>query len=107
VARNKAVAALDADGALQAIDLIESKFYGDFDEERVNSLRTIGRLLSAQNNSRKFLDLAAVALRVSKEALEEENKLLARDLGNVALEAAKQARDTTQQERIQTYLGEL
>jgi hypothetical protein len=106
-AHDKAVATMNASGALQAIDLIEEKFLGDFDDQRVESLGFIGVRMAQQRNPRQFRDLADVALQASQEAQQEENARLARSLGNIALEAAKKARDTTRQERITAHLEQL
>lgn len=106
-AHDKAVATLDAAGALQSIDLIEEKFLGDFDNERVESLRAIGVLLTQKRRSRELQDLADVALQASEQAQQAGNKPLARNLGNVALGAATQAKDTARQARITAHLNQL
>jgi hypothetical protein len=106
-AHDKAVATMNASGALQAIDLIEEKFLGDFDDQRVESLGFIGLRMAQQRNPRQFRDLADVALQASQEAQQEESTRLARNLGNIALEAAKKARDTARQERITAHLSQL
>ena len=107
-AHDKAVAASNPSGALQAIDLIEERFLGDFDDQRVTSLRAIGlRLVQQKRNTRQFQDLADVALQASQEAQQENNIRLARNLGNVALEAAKKAGDAVRLKTITAHLDRL
>ena len=106
-AHDKALAALDGAGVLQAIDLIESKFLGDFDTQRVGSLHTMTLLLTQRRSTEQGRDLADVALQASQRAQQAGNKALARNLANIALDAARLAQDPVLQTRVSDHLNQL
>lgn len=105
-AHDKAFAALDGAGVLQAIDLIESKFLGDFDAQRVESLRLITIRLTQQRKTQQGRDLADVALQASQRAQQEGNKARAKDFANIALDAARLTQDPVLQKRISDHLNQ-
>ncbi len=104
LACDKAVLTRNPAGAMQAIDLLESKFIGNYDQRRVDALRAI---LTGPNRQRSAVlsrNLANVALGASEKALAAGNKPLAERLGNIALQAAQFSGPPALQQRIRTYL---
>ncbi len=104
LACERAVSTRNPAGAMQAIDLLESKFLGNYDQRRVDALRAI---LTGPNRHRSAVlsrNLANVALGASEKALAAGNKPLAERLGSIALQAAQHSGPPALQQRIRTYL---
>ncbi len=104
---DKAVATQDADAALQAVDILESKFVGDYDQDRVRALNTILAQMSRQGDRRAIRDLAMISLQASRDALEAENEPLAKSLGTIAMEAARSSGNAAFEKQVENYLSGL
>ncbi|MHB8898643.1 MAG: hypothetical protein ACYC6Y_07845 [Thermoguttaceae bacterium] len=104
LAGSKAVLAGNAEGALQAVDLLESKFAGNYDAYRVNALAAMLGHGKKKNDIRLSRHVANVAWKASQDALTAGNHSLAKSLGAVALQAAQASGPPTLQESLQAYV---